>query len=194
VSLVEKAKEIDQQVGQVVASLRGDMSQQAVADKMRDAGFAWSQATVWSVESGKRPLKLSEARQLSQLFRTSLASFFEPPVDVRKRNNMSQFNERCLRAYHDAVTAMTTFIEAREQLEHARKHSAKDDPNVYSLLDGRSNLLDQVDDTLKKTPELVLRRGRYEVESNKKGEDQAMEIMAEYGSIENYLIDEIEPD
>ncbi len=31
---------------------------------MRDRGFKWSQATVWSVEKGERPLRLTEAQAL----------------------------------------------------------------------------------------------------------------------------------
>lgn len=37
------------------------LSQQDLAAAMRTRGYKWSQATVWSVESGERPLRLSEA-------------------------------------------------------------------------------------------------------------------------------------
>jgi len=42
-------------------------SQQELADLMRKRGFEWSQATVWSVEKGKRALRLNEAVALSEM-------------------------------------------------------------------------------------------------------------------------------
>lgn len=44
--------------------LKGDTSQDYIAELMRDRGFKWSQSTVWAVEKGERPLRLSEARAL----------------------------------------------------------------------------------------------------------------------------------
>lgn len=53
----------ERDLGNVLKSQREELllSQTELADKMRAAGFKWSQATVWSVESGERPLRLSEA-------------------------------------------------------------------------------------------------------------------------------------
>ena len=48
------------------------LSQEQLAEKMRAVSLRWSQATVWSVENGSRPLRLSEARALA------LACGFEP--------------------------------------------------------------------------------------------------------------------
>jgi transcriptional regulator with XRE-family HTH domain len=50
-----------QPLGKNFARLRGDLSQKEVAELMRQRGFRWSQATVWSIEKGERPLRLSEA-------------------------------------------------------------------------------------------------------------------------------------
>lgn len=57
----------DMSIGRSVSAFRGDMSQQALADKMRERGWKWSQATVWSVEKGERPLRLAEAMDLAQI-------------------------------------------------------------------------------------------------------------------------------
>lgn len=40
------------------------MTQQALADVMKARGWKWSQATVWSIEKGERPLRLAEAVDL----------------------------------------------------------------------------------------------------------------------------------
>lgn len=59
---------IERDIGLVLKGHREELllSQQELADKMRAAGFKWSQATVWSVESGERPLRISEAIAVAQ--------------------------------------------------------------------------------------------------------------------------------
>ncbi|WP_157156247.1 helix-turn-helix domain-containing protein [Diaminobutyricimonas sp. LJ205] len=54
----------DELIGKNLQNLRGDMSQKELADKMRALGWKWSQATVWSIEKGERPLRLAEADAL----------------------------------------------------------------------------------------------------------------------------------
>lgn len=58
----------DEQVGRNLARLRGDMSQKDLALLMRERGFKWSQATVWSVEKGERPLRLVESEAIANCF------------------------------------------------------------------------------------------------------------------------------
>lgn len=43
------------------------MSQKDLAIAMRERGHKWSQATVWNVERGERPLRLSEATALADV-------------------------------------------------------------------------------------------------------------------------------
>ena len=43
------------------------MTQQAMANAMRERGWKWSQATVWSVDTGERPLRLAEAKDLAEV-------------------------------------------------------------------------------------------------------------------------------
>ena len=69
------ATDDDRMVGENVARLRGDMTQQALADAMRERGWKWSQATVWSGEKGERPLRLLEAEDLSQVLSCAVSDF-----------------------------------------------------------------------------------------------------------------------
>ncbi|MDP5226640.1 MULTISPECIES: hypothetical protein [Arthrobacter] len=62
----------DKQIGKNLATLRGERSQQDVASQMRALGYKWSQATVWAVEKGERPLKVVEAVALAGLFSKTL--------------------------------------------------------------------------------------------------------------------------
>ncbi|WP_439593599.1 hypothetical protein [Microbacterium sp.] len=57
----------DVEIGRNVARVRGLVSQKDLADEMRRRGFRWSQATVWAVEKGERPLRLAEAEALGKI-------------------------------------------------------------------------------------------------------------------------------
>ena len=62
----------DKCIGAVARALRGDMAQEALATAMRHRGWKWSQATVWSVERGDRPLRLAEAADLATILRVTI--------------------------------------------------------------------------------------------------------------------------
>lgn len=69
----------DEAIGQTIKRLRGELSQQNVADFMRERGFEWAQATVWSIEKGKRPLRLSEAEALADYFSVQILDLLAAP-------------------------------------------------------------------------------------------------------------------
>lgn len=58
----------DEDIGRNFTRMRGAMSQKDLAEAMRKRGFRWSQATVWAVEKGERPLRLTEADAASAVF------------------------------------------------------------------------------------------------------------------------------
>ena len=51
----------DETIGNNLTSLRGSMSMELLAAKMRDLGNSWTKTTVFNIEHGKRQLRLSEA-------------------------------------------------------------------------------------------------------------------------------------
>lgn len=61
---VENMAASDKQIGQNLQQLRGARSQKDIAEAMTEHGWKWSQTTVWSIEQGKRPLRLAEAEDL----------------------------------------------------------------------------------------------------------------------------------
>lgn len=64
---------VDELVGRNVAGLRGTMPQQELARQVRErSGHKWSQATVWSIEKGERPLRFSEAIALAEVLNCKL--------------------------------------------------------------------------------------------------------------------------
>lgn len=76
-------KTSDEQIGRNLQTLRGDMSQKDLAAAMRGAGFKWSQATVWSVEKGERPLRLTEAEAVAQILDASTHQLTTSDEDLR---------------------------------------------------------------------------------------------------------------
>lgn len=57
----------DARIGKRLQELRGEMSQAALGAAMAERGHKWSQATVWSVETGKRPMRLAEADDVASI-------------------------------------------------------------------------------------------------------------------------------
>lgn len=64
--------ERDKEIGETLIVLRGERSQKEVATLMKNRGWKWSQATVWSVEQGERALRLGEAVDLASIFGVSV--------------------------------------------------------------------------------------------------------------------------
>jgi transcriptional regulator with XRE-family HTH domain len=67
----------NEQIGQNVSILRKGKSQKGVAAAMKERGHAWSQATVSSVETGERPLRLSEAVDLATVLGVPIEDMFD---------------------------------------------------------------------------------------------------------------------
>lgn len=103
----------DEAIGQAVSVLRDDQTQQAVADAMRQRGWKWSQATVWSVEKGERPLRLAEADDLAAVLGAStVTSLLSGPQAAELEQELG----RMARAYEAAVMAITHLLDERERL------------------------------------------------------------------------------
>ena len=106
--------EQDRHIGQTMAILRGDKTQQAVADEMRQRGWRWSQSTVWSVEKGDRALRLAEAEDLSAVLGTaSVHSFLTEPVGA----HIQQGVRRVSNAYRAIVESVWECLDAQDALK-----------------------------------------------------------------------------
>ena len=104
----------DQDVGQAVARLRGERTQQAIADAMRERGWKWSQATVWSVEKGERPLRLREAAVLASVLGSNVEAFIRGHSEIRfLSEKLSEISEKI-------ATLEAEAAETQEALKAAR--------------------------------------------------------------------------
>ena len=99
----------DEQIGRNLAQLRGDMSQKDLAAEMRKRGWKWSQATVWSIEKGERPLRLAEAQDIVALMEADLwlLTLEEATVRAARRAQRVELAEAALKE------AIREFDEAR---------------------------------------------------------------------------------
>lgn len=113
-----------QQIGMNVAALREgeSLSQEALADAMRLCGHRWTQATVWSIEKGKRAIKLTEALDLADILGTDVASLVlsEPETAVKRAMREVHVAEGAmsqgLRAYDEAHRALVDAVQAARRL------------------------------------------------------------------------------
>ena len=102
------------------------MSQQALGDAMRELGHKWSQATVWSVEKGERPLRFAEAADLAA------------QLDVRMDDLYSEVGALeaalLLRKYYKAesvyVNAIRGLADVQQEMLGLVDHSEHGDRNL----------------------------------------------------------------
>jgi len=112
-------EERDINVGTNVARYRGSRTQQAVADAMRERGWKWSQATMWSIEKGDRPVRLVEAVDLAVVLQISIEDLLAMPSVARSARDAIDAAEEVLAAHQKAVRAIDTLNEAHEDLRTA---------------------------------------------------------------------------
>lgn len=79
----------DEADGQRIREIRTSrgMRQVDVADAMRECGWKWVQSTVWHVEQGTRPTRLSEAVDLALILNvplTELIGAADPAPSARR--------------------------------------------------------------------------------------------------------------
>lgn len=148
-------------IGKNLVRLRGEMSQKDVATAMRDRGWKWSQATVWSVERGDRPLRLAEAQDLAAILRRPMQAFLYSETEQKIANADRRLRE-----------ARTELEEALSSLQGARIQMAR-------LLDGAHRSGDELsrtakfsEDRLRVTPEDVLREWRIREAAAERGRSE----------------------
>lgn len=111
----------DEQIGANLTRLRGEMSQKELAAKMRPLGWKWSQATVWSIEKGERPLRLTEAEDVCQVLGVLVGALTYP--DWYARINQQALGlisarshlEQAIRDYANAQIALAVNADLAEE-------------------------------------------------------------------------------
>ena len=151
------AADRDQMIGENVFTLRGDMSQKALADAMRERGYKWSQSTVWSVEKGDRPLKLAEASDLAEVFNSSLDGLLVPSFERRAITRLFR-DLMTVQSYRTAVgSAFEGLLDARGELRGGLREALEVGVDrLESVRPGFRNTVDEAERVLDETVSDVL--------------------------------------
>lgn len=98
----------DKQIGMNLLRLREEagMSQKELAAAVKKAGPRWSQSTVWTVEQGERPLRLTEALLIGNILEINYHSLVR---DTEQGQCEIALNE--LIAAHDQLAASIAAYE-----------------------------------------------------------------------------------
>jgi transcriptional regulator with XRE-family HTH domain len=106
----------------IAANLRiyreaGGVSQEELAQRMTDRGLGFSQATIWKIESGQRPVKVNELVALADSLQIlAPMSLTRAPDTTRHQAQMQWANRRAYVAYHALKDAAGAYIEAQYEV------------------------------------------------------------------------------
>lgn len=89
------------------------MSQGRLADEMADRGWPWRQQTVTRVETGRRMVRLGEAKAVAEILGTSLDDLTQPTGEMRVVELLSEWT-------HQARAAWLAIKESTVQLLNAK--------------------------------------------------------------------------
>jgi transcriptional regulator with XRE-family HTH domain len=91
------------------------LSQDELAKRMAERGFGFSQATIWKIEQGRRPVKVSEAAALADaLDLRSWNSLTAEPERTRHDARVQTAHRRAARTYDAVKAAAVEFLEAQD--------------------------------------------------------------------------------
>ncbi|WP_460889084.1 hypothetical protein [Promicromonospora xylanilytica] len=152
------ADERDLHVGQNLTKHRGIRSQKALADWMRKRGWKWSQATVWSIEKGDRPLKFLEAVDLADALDIRIEDLLQEPELATATRDVAARTRRTLALAERATDALIEFERERRDLDDAIDTGVR--------LPGWDRLADhnQIGNALTYTTEVIADMARSQVE------------------------------
>jgi transcriptional regulator with XRE-family HTH domain len=122
----DQYQDIDQNIAANLRTYRdaGNISQDELAQRMADRGFGFSQATVWKIESGQRPVRASELIALADsLGIMSATSLTYKPDATRHRVRLEQANRNAQHAYETLREAAAGYLEAQVELVVAAREA-----------------------------------------------------------------------
>jgi transcriptional regulator with XRE-family HTH domain len=118
-ALEDRFKDIDQNIAANLRTYReaGSISQEDLAQRMADRGFGFSQATIWKIETGQRPVRASELIALAHcLGSISAASLTYKPEAARHQVELEQASRNAHHAYQALKEAAAEYLQAQVEL------------------------------------------------------------------------------
>jgi transcriptional regulator with XRE-family HTH domain len=93
------------------------ISQEELAQRMADLGFGFSQATIWKIERGQRPVKASELIALADSLGVMTAtSLTRQPDAARHQVQLDQASRKAQHAYQALKQAAASYLDAQVEL------------------------------------------------------------------------------
>lgn len=132
----DRYKDIDQNIAANLRTYReaGTVSQEELAQRMADLGFGFSQATVWKIESGQRPVRASELVALADSLGIMTAtSLTYAPDMTRHEVQLEQANRKAHHAYETLKEAAAGYLEAQFEVLVAAREAQDADLTVTEL-------------------------------------------------------------
>jgi len=91
-ALEDQYKDIDQNIAANLRTYReaGHISQEELAQRMTDLGFGFSQATIWKIERGQRPVRASELVALADSLGARSPTLIHQPAAARNKSRWTR--------------------------------------------------------------------------------------------------------
>ena len=118
--------DIDQNIAANLRTYReaGSISQDELAQRMADRGFGFSQATIWKIERGQRPVRASELVALADSLGVMLVTRLTDKPDVaRHQVRLDQANRKAHHAYQTLKEAAADYLDAQVELVVAAREA-----------------------------------------------------------------------
>ena len=122
----DRYKDIDQNIAANLRAYReaGGISQEELAQRMTDRGFGFSQATVWKIESGQRPVRASELIALADSLGVLSATVLTREPDAARHTiQLDRANRNASDAYRAVKEAAAAYLEAQIELAVAAREA-----------------------------------------------------------------------
>jgi transcriptional regulator with XRE-family HTH domain len=115
----DRYTDIDQNIAANLRTYReaAAISQEELAQRMADLGFGFSQATIWKIERGQRPVKASELIALADsLGVMTVTSLTRQPDAARHQVQLDQASRKAQHAYQALKQAAASYLDAQVEL------------------------------------------------------------------------------
>ena len=122
----DRYKDIDQNIAANLRAYRetASISQEDLAQRMTDRGFGFSQATIWKIESGQRPVRASEMIALADSLGVFPATDLTRKPDATRHTIQLEHAKREAAAAYDRVKeAAAAYLETQVQLVFAARQA-----------------------------------------------------------------------
>lgn len=114
------------------------ITQAELAERMRDRGFGFHQATIYKIEKGERKVSIGEAMAIAGLFDIDVTDLAEAPTEVRDAEFYASLlwerTRNLIEAIHDLWGATDRFKSHQEGLTHLLDTLLKENPETGARL------------------------------------------------------------